>query len=96
MDEIYNNFCEVQFLCYQGEPNWLGQLILWPCLLIFVFFIFILLTELRETVLSLLTKLRETVLSWPIMTKGILSYMISMIFLFLLGYIFIFIHNFIE
>ena len=40
MDEIYNKFCEVQFLCYQGEPNWLGWLILGLACLIVVFIIF--------------------------------------------------------
>lgn len=29
-DSIIIGFCKVEFLCYQGEPNWLGWLILGP------------------------------------------------------------------
>jgi len=24
MELFYEKFCEVEFLCHQGEPNWLG------------------------------------------------------------------------
>ncbi len=27
-DEFIFGFCKVQFLCYAGEPNWLGWLVL--------------------------------------------------------------------
>ena len=27
-DWFINSFCKVQFLCYQGEPNWLGIIVL--------------------------------------------------------------------
>ena len=27
-DKLNNSFCKVQFLCYQGEPNWLGIIVL--------------------------------------------------------------------
>ena len=27
-DGLINSFCKVQFLCYQGEPNWLGMIVL--------------------------------------------------------------------
>ena len=27
-DSFINSFCKVQFLCYQGEPNWLGIIVL--------------------------------------------------------------------
>ena len=37
MDSFINGFCKVEFLCYLGEPNWLGWLILIP----FYFFIVI-------------------------------------------------------
>ena len=30
MDSFINGFCKVEFLCYLGEPNWLGWLILVP------------------------------------------------------------------
>ena len=26
MNDFYNFFCKVEFLCYQNEPNWLGWL----------------------------------------------------------------------
>ena len=32
MEQLYFQFCKVQFLCYEGEPNWLGWLILVPAL----------------------------------------------------------------
>jgi hypothetical protein len=25
---LFNSFCKVEFLCYAGEPNWLGWLVL--------------------------------------------------------------------
>ena len=39
MFRIYDWFCKVQFLCYDGEPNWLGWLILGPMLLIGLWFL---------------------------------------------------------
>ena len=36
-DSFINSFCKVQFLCYQGEPNWLGIIVLLvPGLIIFL------------------------------------------------------------
>ena len=29
-DNFINSFCKVQFLCYQGEPNWMGLIVLIP------------------------------------------------------------------
>jgi hypothetical protein len=26
-DKLNNSFCKVQFLCYEGEPNWLGIIV---------------------------------------------------------------------
>ena len=26
-DNFINSFCKVQFLCYEGEPNWLGIIV---------------------------------------------------------------------
>ena len=26
-DKFNNSFCKVQFLCYEGEPNWLGIIV---------------------------------------------------------------------
>ncbi len=31
MDSLITKFCKVEFLCYAGEPNWLG----WAILFIF-------------------------------------------------------------
>ena len=39
MDSFINGFCKVEFLCYQGEPNWLGWLILIPFFLIIAFIV---------------------------------------------------------
>ena len=33
-DDFFNSFCKVEFLCYQGDPNWLG----WIFVIIFVAF----------------------------------------------------------
>ena len=33
-DKLNNSFCKVQFLCYEGEPNWLGLIVLFPLVLI--------------------------------------------------------------
>lgn len=48
MEEIWNNligeFCKVEFLCYQGEPNWLG----WFVFVFLGFIIFGLLCEMFE------------------------------------------------
>ena len=41
MDSFYNDFCKVEFSCHQGEPYWLGCLILIP------FFLFILVASYR-------------------------------------------------
>ena len=27
-DEFISGFCQVQFLCYEAEPNWLGWIVL--------------------------------------------------------------------
>ena len=36
-DWFINSFCKVQFLCYQGEPNWLGIIVLLvPGLILFL------------------------------------------------------------
>ena len=29
-DNFINSFCKVQFLCYQGDPNWMGFIVLIP------------------------------------------------------------------
>ena len=34
-DNFINSFCKVQFLCYEGEPNWLGLIVLFPLVIIF-------------------------------------------------------------
>ena len=34
MSGFFYEFCKVEFLCYVGEPNWLGWLILIPFFLI--------------------------------------------------------------
>ena len=34
-DNFINSFCKVQFLCYQGEPNWMGLIVLFPLVIIF-------------------------------------------------------------
>lgn len=41
MESLYSSFCKVEFVCYQGEPNWLGWLILLP---LFGFFLYTFLT----------------------------------------------------
>ena len=28
MADFYVEFCKVDFLCYQGDPNWLGETLL--------------------------------------------------------------------
>ena len=28
MERFYEKFCEVQFLCHEGEPNWLGWFVI--------------------------------------------------------------------
>jgi len=28
MDSFYDGFCKVEFLCYLGEPNWLGWMVI--------------------------------------------------------------------
>ena len=33
-DNFINSFCKVQFLCYQGEPNWMGLIVLFPLVII--------------------------------------------------------------
>ena len=33
-DNFINSFCKVQFLCYEGEPNWLGVILLFPLVII--------------------------------------------------------------
>ena len=33
-DNFINSFCKVQFLCYEGEPNWLGLIVLFPLVII--------------------------------------------------------------
>jgi len=33
-DKFITGFCKVEFLCYQGEPNWLGWLVLSPIIII--------------------------------------------------------------
>ena len=33
-DSFINSFCKVQFLCYEGEPNWLGLIVLFPLVII--------------------------------------------------------------
>ena len=40
MDSFFSSFCKVDFVCYQGEPNWLGWLILIPFFLFIAFFVF--------------------------------------------------------
>ena len=30
MNGFYEFFCKVEFLCYQGEPNWLGWIVIIP------------------------------------------------------------------
>ena len=45
MDDLYFQFCKVEFLCYQGEPNWLGWLILGPAIAFVAIFILNLLWE---------------------------------------------------
>lgn len=34
MDSFFSSFCKVEFVCYEGEPNWLGWLILIPFFLL--------------------------------------------------------------
>ena len=33
-EDFFNSFCKVEFLCYQGDPNWLG----WIFVIFFVTF----------------------------------------------------------
>jgi hypothetical protein len=44
MEEVFNNFitgfCKVQFLCYEGTPNWLGWGILGIASLVLIIIIF--------------------------------------------------------
>ena len=28
MNDFYNVFCKVEFLCHQSEPNWLGWMVI--------------------------------------------------------------------
>ena len=39
MNSFFSSFCKVEFVCYQGEPNWLGWLILIPFVLVIGIFV---------------------------------------------------------
>ena len=40
MNSFFSSFCKVEFVCYEGDPNWLGWLILIPFFLFITFFLF--------------------------------------------------------
>ena len=45
LDEIFNEkffieFCKVEFLCYQGDPNWLGAILLYIPILAIICLVF--------------------------------------------------------
>jgi hypothetical protein len=55
-ESFIDGFCKVEFLCYQGEPNWLGWVVLIPagvvgliCALIFLGYILGLLVTANTT-----------------------------------------------
>jgi hypothetical protein len=42
MDEYWDKFifefCKVEFVCWQGEPNWLGWIVL-ACVVLFILYV---------------------------------------------------------
>ncbi len=47
MNGFYEFFCKVEFLCYQGEPNWLGWIVIIPVgYVIFILLVFVLINSL--------------------------------------------------
>ena len=48
MSDFMNGFCKVEFLCYSGEPNWLGMVVLAVGGLIVTFPLYLLLTEMAK------------------------------------------------
>ena len=38
--ELIPKFCKVEFVCFNGEPNWLGELFLFAPFFFIIYFIF--------------------------------------------------------
>ena len=40
-DKLNNSFCKVQFLCYEGEPNWLGIIVQFFFFMVFILIVIV-------------------------------------------------------
>ena len=94
MESLYSSFCKVEFLCYQGEPNWLGWLVLIPFFLILTIFLYNLLVgetikinDWLDDIKSESEKENSTFKDKIKHLLAIVLYLVYIIFIFSLGYL---------